>query len=272
LGAVVVRNGLLEMSAVRLSYGGRAVLDGMDLRVGPGEICALMGLSGMGKTSVLRAVAALQPFDEGRIVVDGFELRPGPIPPQSRLRALRGKVGMVFQQHALFEHLTALENVTLALRHVLGASAADAARRAGDLLETLEVASRGDAYPRALSGGEAQRVAIARALALDPRLLLLDEPTASLDPARRDRLGRTLRRLAGDERGLLVATHDVAFARGHVDRAFVLADGKVVEQGRPDELLDRPSHEATRRLLQSGDVNATPEGERSVPAAVTEER
>ncbi len=238
------------MSDVRLSYDGRAILAGVDLEVSAGEVCALMGLSGMGKTSVLRTVAALQPFDAGSITVDGIALRPGAVPAQSRLRALRSKVGMVFQQHALFEHMTARRNVVLALVHVQGANPAEAERRATELLDTLEIGSRADAYPRALSGGEAQRVAIARALALDPRLLLLDEPTASLDPARRDRLGRTLRRLAGSSRGLLVATHDVAFARAHADRAVVLADGRVVERGPAHAVLDRPSHEATRRLLQ----------------------
>jgi polar amino acid transport system ATP-binding protein len=245
-----VTNGLLEISGLRLRYEGRPVLDGVDIGVGPGEICALMGLSGMGKTSVLRAVAALQPFDEGTIVVDGFVLSPGPIPPQSRLRELRGKVGMVFQQHALFEHLTALENVTLALRHVAHTKREQAERQARDLLATLGIEARAKAHPRAMSGGEAQRVAIARALALNPRLLLLDEPTASLDPARRDRLGQTLRRLADSGRGLLVATHDVAFARSHTDRALILSDGAVVEHGPSSVVLDQPGHDATRRLLQ----------------------
>jgi len=246
----VVSQALLQMIDVRLSYDSRQILAGVDLQVSAGEVCALMGLSGMGKTSVLRAVATLQSFDAGSIVVDGIALRPGPLPAQFRLRPVRSKVGMVFQQHALFEHMTARENVVLALVHVLRMDREAAGRRAADLLEALEVAPRADAYPRALSWGEAQRVAIARALALDPRLLLLDEPTASLDPARRDRLGRTLRRLAGSDRGLLIATHDVAFARAHADRAVVLADGHVVERGPALTLLDRPSHDATRRLLQ----------------------
>jgi len=211
-----------------------------------------MGLSGAGKTSVLRTVAALQPFDRGRIAVDGFALEAGPVPPQSRLHPLRRRVGMVFQQHALFEHLTALENVTLALEHVLGTALADAERRAAGLLDGLDVGPRARAYPRELSGGEAQRVAIARALALDPPLLLLDEPTAALDPARRDGLGATLRQLAAEGRGLVVATHDVAFARAYVDRAFVLARGAIVESGPAAVVLDRPAHDATRQLLQRG--------------------
>ncbi|MBI2536663.1 MAG: amino acid ABC transporter ATP-binding protein [Gemmatimonadetes bacterium] len=157
----------------------------------------------------------------------------------------------MFQGHALFEHLTALENVTLALRHVLGQGAAEAARRATELLELLEVSERSRAYPGELSGGEAQRVAIARALAPDPPLLLMDEPTAALDPARRAGLGEVLRRLAVQGRGLLIATHDTAFARAHADRAFVLAEGVIVESGPAATVLEQPTHEATRRLLQA---------------------
>jgi ABC-type polar amino acid transport system ATPase subunit len=246
----LVTNGLLELNEVCVRYDGRVVLESVHLSVAPGEVCALMGLSGAGKTSILRAIAALQPFDAGRIFVDGFDLRPGPIPPQSKLQPLRAKVGMVFQQHALFEHLTALDNVTLALRHVARVDRPEAESRALALLDMLEVASRASAYPRALSGGEAQRVAIARALALDPRLLLMDEPTASLDPARRERLGRTLRLLAEDGRGLLVATHDVTFAHAHADRVVVLSEGRVVEHGDVRAVLDTPTHEATRRLLR----------------------
>jgi ABC-type polar amino acid transport system ATPase subunit len=144
------------------------------------------------------------------------------VPPESRLRALRRRVGLVFQAHALFEHLTALDNVTLALRHVLGQSRNDADAVATKLLSELDVGSRAAAWPRQLSGGEAQRVAIARALAPDPALLLMDEPTAALDPARRSALGATLRRLCEQGRGLLVATHDAEFARGFADRVVTL--------------------------------------------------
>jgi ABC-type polar amino acid transport system ATPase subunit len=242
---------LLSLERLRVAYGERDVLRAVELTVAPGEICALMGLSGAGKTSVLRAVAALQRFDHGSITVDGVALRPGPVPPEAQLRALRRKVGMVFQGHALFEHLSVLENVTLALRHVLQQGADEARQRAEDLLDSLEVGDRRDAYPGQLSGGEAQRVAIARALAPGPRLLLMDEPTAALDPARRSGLGDLLRRLAAQGRGLLVATHDTQFAQAHADRAAILAGGMVVESGLAREVLQRPGHEATRRLLQA---------------------
>ena len=254
---------LLEVEGLRVAYRGREVLGGVGLEVHPGEVCALMGRSGAGKTSVLRSVAALQRFDAGSISVDGFELRAGPVPPESRLRPLRRKLGLVFQGYALFEHLTALENVTLALEHVLGLVPAEAQRRGADLLDAMEVGTRQHAYPRELSGGEAQRVAIARALASNPQLLLLDEPTAALDPARRGALGQTLQRLSGDGRGLLIATHDAAFARAYADRALVLAGGVVVEAGSAATVLDQPQHEATRRLLQGG--NGSPASPTAVP-------
>jgi polar amino acid transport system ATP-binding protein len=215
---------LLRITDLGVRYGARDVLRGLSLEVQRGEIVALMGPSGVGKSTALRAVAALQKFDAGRIEVDGFALEPGPVPPQSRLTPLRRKVGLVFQAHALFEHLSARENVTLALRHVLGKTDTEAETTARGLLDSLDVGARADALPRQLSGGEAQRVAIARALAVDPPLLLLDEPTAALDPTRREALSATLKALAagGGGRGLLVATHDAEFVRGTADRVVTL--------------------------------------------------
>ena len=239
---------LLRIEGLRLSRGPREILSGIALRVERGQFVALMGLSGSGKSTALRATVALESFQAGRIEVDGFALVAGPVPPESRLAPLRRKVGMVFQAHALFEHLTALENVLLAPVRVLGHAAGEASQRALTLLESLGVAGRAGARPRELSGGEAQRVAIARALAMDPPLLLMDEPTAALDPARRGSLGDALRRLAGEGRGLLVATHDTDFAHDFADRVVILADGVVAEEGTAS-LLRQPSHPATRALL-----------------------
>ena len=247
----------LTVRGLRATRGGTPVLRGVDLGVASGEICALMGVSGAGKSTVLRAIAALQSFSEGSIVVDGFALQPGPVPPESRLRPLRSKVGFVFQAHSLFEHLTVMDNVTLAPIHAQGWTRERARGVAAGLLETLGVAARAGAYPRQLSGGEAQRVAIARALALDPHLLLMDEPTSALDPARRGALGETLADLATQGRGLLIATHDVDFAQDHADRVAVLAGGVLVEHGPAREVLANPTHAATRALLQATNVRAS---------------
>lgn len=221
----------LVVRGLELTRGTVPVLRGLDLEVAAGELVALMGESGAGKSTALRAIIALEPFTAGSVHVGEVELSPGPVQPESRLRGLRRSAGMVFQAHSLFDHLSALDNVTLALVHALRMSPARARERALQLLESLGVAHRADALPRQLSGGEAQRVAIARALALDPRLLLMDEPTAALDPPRRDALGRTLRALAEEGRALLVATHDLEFARSWADRVIVLDGGVAVREG-----------------------------------------
>jgi ABC-type polar amino acid transport system ATPase subunit len=232
------------------------VLQGVDLDVPRGSSVALMGLSGGGKTTFLRAVAGLEGFDSGELRVDTVRLQPGGPPRQPVLGALRRTVGMVFQFHYLFEHLTALQNVWLAPVHAHGVGREDAERRAADLLEQLGVGARGSALPRELSGGEAQRVAIARALAVDPPLLLMDEPTASLDPARRNELGGLLMSLTAAGRTLLVATHDDDLVRDFADRVVIMADGQVVEQGDPQEVLIHPQHPATRQLLHQAHARA----------------
>jgi ABC-type polar amino acid transport system ATPase subunit len=241
---------ILTVDNLRLSRGAREVLRGVTLRADRGELVALMGLSGGGKTTVLRSIAALEPFDGGTIDVDGVVLRPGPLAPRATMRELRRRVGMVFQLHYLFEHLTAMQNVTLAPLHVAHAARGESETRALQLLESLGVAHRRDAYPRELSGGEAQRVAIARAMAMDPPLLLMDEPTASLDPARRNELGETLRAMTREGRTLIVTTHDDDFARDFATRVIILAEGEVVEEGVAAEVLTNPQHDATKRLLQ----------------------
>ncbi|HYV96596.1 MAG TPA: ATP-binding cassette domain-containing protein [Gemmatimonadaceae bacterium] len=241
----------LSVRGLRAVRGTVEVLRGVDVDVARGETCALMGLSGAGKTTILRSVAALQSFSAGTIGVGGFELHPGPVPPESRLREFRRKLGLVFQSHALFEHLTVLDNVTLAPMHVLGWPRSRADEAAMKLLGSLGIAERARAYPREISGGQAQRAAIARALAMDPLVLLMDEPTSALDPARRGALGETLRALAAEGRGLLISTHDLDFVRGFADRVVILADGLVMETGTPKEILDNPRHPATRALISN---------------------
>ncbi len=213
---------VLEVEAIEVSRGGRSVVRGISFSADRGELVALMGPSGAGKTTVLRAIAGLDRIDRGRIVVSGVVIGAGQEMPGARVRALHQHVGFVFQFHHLFANMDALSNVMLAPVHVLKRSRDEAARRARELLTSLGVADRGSALPHQLSGGEAQRVAIARALAVDPPLLLMDEPTASLDPARRGELAATLTTLAADGRTIVIATHDEEFVRTCVQRVVTV--------------------------------------------------
>jgi ABC-type polar amino acid transport system ATPase subunit len=232
LNAAASDAGVLRVGDLRLNRGARPILTGATLDVARGELVALMGPSGSGKTTILRAVAGLEAFQSGRIDVDGVALAPGPS-SRAALTALRRKVGMVFQFHCLFEHLTAIQNICLAPVHAHGIAAAAADARARELLTAFGVSHRADALPRQLSGGEAQRVAIARALAVDPPLLLMDEPTASLDPIRRTELGQLLKGLLAQGRTLVIATHDEDFARDFSTRIVRMQDGVVVAGTTP---------------------------------------
>jgi ABC-type polar amino acid transport system ATPase subunit len=237
----------LQVRDLIMRRGSRTILADVDLAVARGEILALMGLSGSGKSTLLRLVAGLEPFVSGTIDIDGVAMQAGRLVPRARLQS---KVGLVFQSHCLFEHLSALDNVRLALLHVQHARLADATAASMALLERLGVGERAHAWPRELSGGEAQRVAIARALAMEPPVLLLDEPTASLDPARRGELGQLLQALAADGRALLVTSHDDDFVAAHATRVAILSAGRIVEQGDPQTVLRDPRHDATRELLR----------------------
>jgi ABC-type polar amino acid transport system ATPase subunit len=225
-----VNEPVLQLVDVRLLRGARRILDGVTLDVRRSELVALMGPSGSGKTTILRTICALEPFESGRIVVDDVTIESGRLAPASTMRRLRRKVGMVFQFHHLFEHLTVLNNVCLAPVHAHSMAPKDAAARGRQLLAAFGVEHRANALPRELSGGEAQRVAIARALAVDPPVLLMDEPTASLDPARRGELGDLLRQLLTVDRTLVVATHDEEFARQNATRIVRLIDGRVEDE------------------------------------------
>jgi ABC-type polar amino acid transport system ATPase subunit len=223
-----VNGTVLNVHEVRLDRGDRRILNGVSLHADRGELVAIMGSSGSGKTTLLRAIAGLEPFHAGQIALDDVILEPGsPASPLVR-RALCRKVGMVFQFHCLFEHLSVLDNICLAPVHAYALTAAKAQRRAQELLSAFGVEHRAAALPRNLSGGEAQRVAIARALAVDPPLLLMDEPTASLDPDRRAELGVLMRNLIEEGRTLVVATHDEEFARAWATRRLRVENGKIV--------------------------------------------
>lgn len=238
--------GALNVRGLHLKRGTREILRGVDLHADKGELVALMGLSGSGKTTILRVIAGLESADAGEVSA--------------------AKTGMVFQFHHLFEHLSAIDNLTLAPVHVQHLPLTEARTRAQALLDQLGVGHRGHALPRELSGGEAQRVAIARALAVEPPLLLLDEPTASLDPARRNDLGDTLKALASAGRALVMTSHDDDFVREFASRVVVLANGEVVEQGDPHAVLTSPQHPATRELLQVERASAIAKATRNRPA------
>jgi ABC-type polar amino acid transport system ATPase subunit len=222
---------VLRVQALDLRRAVRGVLEGVTFEVPRGELVALMGPSGSGKTTILRVIAGLEPFQSGTVQVEDLAMDSGAWLTPATLRALRRKVGMVFQFHHLFEHLPAIKNVWLAPVHAYGVPLREAERRARELLAALGVEHRAAALPRELSGGEAQRVAIARALAVDPPLLLMDEPTASLDQARRMELRDLLRGLLRDGRTLVVATHDEEFARGCATRVLRVGEGRVFEEG-----------------------------------------
>jgi polar amino acid transport system ATP-binding protein len=199
---------VLRVTGIEVRRGGSTVVKDASFSASAGEIVALVGASGSGKTTVLRAVAGLEPLAAGSI-------------------AAEGRVSMVFQFHYLFPHLSALENVALAPIHVLRQRPADAERRARELLAQLDIERRAAAKPHELSGGEAQRVAIARALAMEPAVVLMDEPTASLDPARRQELVEIIRGLAAGGRTFVVATHDAGFVEACARRVLVMEGGRI---------------------------------------------
>ncbi len=219
---------ILDVRDVHLRRGDRTILAGATFTIARGGVAALMGPSGSGKTTILRVIAGLERFDRGTIDIEGVRLQGGMHPGAVLLKSLRRQVGFVFQFHHLFEHLSALRNITLAPTHVLGVPTAAAEGRAKELLASLGVEHRASALPRELSGGEAQRVAIARALAVDPPMLMMDEPTASLDPSRRNELGELLARLAGQNRTILLSTHDDDFARRWATTILRMDGGVVV--------------------------------------------
>ena len=226
-GANVMTAAILEVRGLHLHRGNRRVLAGATFTVSRGGIVALMGPSGSGKTTILRAIAGLERFDEGVIGIEGVVLEGGAKPSGAVIRSLRRQVGLVFQFHHLFDHLSVLRNVTLAPVHVLGVSVAAAESDARGLLRALGVEHRASALPRELSGGEAQRVAIARALAVNPPLLMMDEPTASLDPSRRNELGELLGQLRSQNRTILLSTHDDDFARRWATSILRVEEGVV---------------------------------------------
>ncbi len=245
----------VELRGVRKSYGAADILKGVDLTVGRGEVLVLMGPSGSGKSTLLRLINHLEPVDGGEILVAGrhvgyrrVEGELKPVRDVARARA-EARIGIVFQHFNLFDHLPVVDNVAIAPVHVFKEAPEEARSRAVALLQDVGLGHHVDHMPHRLSGGQQQRVAIARALAISPRLMLFDEPTSALDPELVGEVLQVMRRLAEAGMTMVVVTHEVRFARDVADRIVFMADGQVVEEGPPDEILVHPKEERTRRFL-----------------------
>ncbi len=231
-------------------HGAREVLRDVSAEVAKGEIIAIVGPSGGGKSTLLRCLNYLESFDAGTIDIAGLSLRPGlGAGDRPLLRQLRLAVGMVFQQFNLFPHLTAQDNITLAPRVVRGRAAGAAAERAQALLERVGLGDRGGAFPHELSGGQQQRVAIARALAQDPQVMLFDEPTSALDPEMRDEVTAVIRDLADGGMTMLVVTHEMQLAHDVATRVWVIDRGTIVEDGPARQVVDEPQSTVAREYF-----------------------
>ncbi|MEV6708917.1 amino acid ABC transporter ATP-binding protein [Micromonospora wenchangensis] len=237
---------VLTCQGVRKEFGGRVVLDGLDLTVDEHQVVALIGASGSGKSTLLRCVNLLEELDDGTITLDGEEISDPRVDPDR----VRRRIGMVFQSYNLFPHLSALENVTLAPRRVHRRARADAEAQARELLARVGLADRADAYPDRLSGGQQQRVAIVRALANSPRLMLLDEVTSALDPELVGEVLAMIRDLKADGMTMVLATHEMGFAREVADQVCFLDAGRVVEAGPPARVFGEPTQPRTRQFLK----------------------
>ncbi|MEO6352223.1 MAG: ectoine/hydroxyectoine ABC transporter ATP-binding protein EhuA [Oxalobacteraceae bacterium] len=249
---------MIRFGGVTKRYGPLTVLDKLDLDVAPNEKVAIIGPSGSGKSTLLRVLMMLEGIDEGMIEVDGEPLthmpRNGGLVPASEAykRQGRRKIGMVFQNFNLFPHMSALQNVVEAPVKALGLSKAEATERASELLDMVGLSDKFKHYPSQLSGGQQQRVAIARALAMRPQVMLFDEVTSALDPELCGEVLNVIRRL-GDEHNLtmLMVTHQMGFAREFADRVCFFSEGRIAEQGTPQEIFGAPQNERTQEFLRA---------------------
>jgi len=235
----------LEVEDVHKLFGRLEVLRGIDLDVAEHEVVCLIGASGSGKSTLLRCVNLIEPVDSGRIVVEGADITRRGVD----VNAVRRRIGIVFQAFNLFPHMTVLRNVTLAPRTVLGRPRREAEGRARELLARFGLADKSDDYPDRLSGGQQQRVAIVRALAMEPRLMLLDEVTSALDPELVAEVLELIRELAAGGMTMLIATHEMGFAREIADRVCFLDEGVILEQGPPAQIFSAPREPRTQQFL-----------------------
>jgi polar amino acid transport system ATP-binding protein len=236
----------VRLEGVHKSFGDNVVLAGVDLGVAPGEVLVVIGPSGSGKSTLLRCVNLLEPIDAGRIFLEGEEItRRG-----ANVSAIRQRIGIVFQQFNLFPHLRVIDNLTLAARRIRKIPRTQAEKRAHELLDRVALDGKARSYPHQLSGGQQQRVAIARALMMEPHVMLFDEITSALDPELVGEVLVVMRDLARDGMTMLVVTHEMQFAREVGDRVVFMDGGRIVEEGTPLDVLDRPREERTKRFLR----------------------
>ncbi len=235
----------LRIEGLHKSFGKHEVLRGIDLSVGEHEVVCLIGASGSGKSTLLRCINLLEPIAAGRIWLAGEEITRA-----RDVNAVRRRIGIVFQSYNLFPHMTVLRNVTLAPRDALRLSKAEAESRAETLLERFGLADKRDDYPDRLSGGQQQRVAIVRALAMQPELMLFDEVTSALDPELVAEVLEVIRELAEGGMTMVLATHEMSFARDIANRVCFLDDGRILEEGPPEAIFTNPQQERTQQFLQ----------------------
>jgi polar amino acid transport system ATP-binding protein len=236
----------VRLEGVHKAFGSNEVLKGIDLEVAPHDVVCLIGASGSGKSTLLRCVNLLEKIDAGRIYVEGAEITSGRIDPD----VVRRNIGIVFQAFNLFPHMTVLRNVTLAPRKVLGKSKDEAEAEAVELLTRFGLADKRNEYPDRLSGGQQQRAAIVRALAMRPRLMLLDEVTSALDPELVAEVLNVIRELAESGMTMLIATHEMGFAKDIASRVCFLDAGVILEEGPPREIFSSPKNPRTQQFLQ----------------------
>jgi polar amino acid transport system ATP-binding protein len=248
---------IIEIERISKSFGPLQVLNDLSMEVRPGEKLALIGPSGSGKTTILRILMTLESINSGHIEIDGEQLyhqsRNGALAPadERHLFKMRQKIGMVFQLFNLFPHKCALDNVTLAPMLTKGVARAEAEKRAMELLAMVGLADKAKAMPSQLSGGQKQRVAIARALALSPKIMLFDEVTSALDPELVEEVLNVMRRLAAEtDMTMLLVTHEMSFAHSFADRVLFFDRGRIVEEGKPDEIFRHPKQERTQAFLK----------------------
>jgi ABC-type polar amino acid transport system ATPase subunit len=237
---------MVRLQGVKKAFGDNLVLDGIDLSVAPGEVLVVIGPSGSGKSTLLRCVNLLEPIQAGRIFLEGDEITA----KGADVASVRRRVGIVFQQFNLFPHLTTLDNLTLAARRILKMRRRDAEVRARELLAMVGLEEKADQHPHQLSGGQQQRVAIARALMMKPHVMLFDEVTSALDPELVGEVLVVMRDLARTGMTMLVVTHEMHFARDVGDRLVFMDEGRIVEEGIPADVLDRPGKERTQLFLR----------------------